>query len=246
MNRKTSKILLGVCLLAVSAASSCAHYAVFKDMKNLLFYISLDIVFLPLQILLVSIILDSLISSRERGERLEKLNMVIGVFFSEAGTELLTYFSDIDSGAEEIKSKLKVSAKWSANDFKTIGGQLCSYGYNLNPSNIDFAFLKSFMAEKKGFLLGLMENPNLLEHETFTELLLAAFHLAEELANRKDIKQMPKEDQEHIANDAKRVYSLLAREWLSYMEHLKNHYPYLFVSAMRKNPFNETASVEIA
>jgi len=40
----------------------------------------------------------------------------------------------------------------------------------------------------------------------------------------------------------KRVYLLLVDEWLAYMEHLKNFFPYLFSLAMRTNPFDRQAS----
>jgi voltage-gated potassium channel len=38
---------------------------------------------------------------------------------------------------------------------------------------------------------------------------------------------------------------LLVNEWVDYMRHLKNHYPFLFSLAMRTNPFDQTASVII-
>ena len=38
---------------------------------------------------------------------------------------------------------------------------------------------------------------------------------------------------------------LLVREWLSYMEHLKSDYPYLFSLAVRTNPFDPNASVQV-
>ena len=109
----------------------------------------------------------------------------------------------------------------------------------------DLAGLRSFIIERRVFLLGLLENPNLLEHEQFTELLWAVFHLAEELAHRKTISGLPENDYTHLAGDIKRAYGLLVREWLSYMKHLKANYPYLFSLAVRTNPFNPEASVEV-
>jgi hypothetical protein len=38
------------------------------------------------------------------------------------------------------------------------------------------------------------------------------------------------------------VYGLLVIEWLKYMQHLKQQYPYLFSLAMRTNPFDANAS----
>ncbi len=52
-------------------------------------------------------------------------------------------------------------------------------------------------------------------------------------------------DYQHLKVDAERVYNLLIFEWLEYMEHLMNNYPYLFSLAMRTNPFDPEATVEI-
>ena len=91
-------------------------------------------------------------------------------------------------------------------------------------------------------MVRLLENPVLLEHETFTELLRAVFHLTEELAHRENIKKSPISDREHLAGDIKRAYILLVSEWLDYMKHLKDNYPYLFSLAMRTNPFDQSAT----
>jgi len=94
-------------------------------------------------------------------------------------------------------------------------------------------------------LLRLLENPNLLEHEQFTELLWAAFHLADELSHRSSVRDLPETDCRHLSGDIKRTHALLVREWLSHMEHLKVDYPYLFSLAIRTNPFDPNASVEL-
>ena len=105
--------------------------------------------------------------------------------------------------------------------------------------------LKGFLKEKRPFLLGLLENPNLLEHESFTNLLWAVFHLTEELLHRKSLKDLPDADYKHLAGDISRGYNLLIIEWLYFMAHLKDKYPYLFSLAMRTNPFDAAASVEL-
>jgi hypothetical protein len=94
-------------------------------------------------------------------------------------------------------------------------------------------------------MIKLLENPILVEHETFSELLLSVFHVEEELSGRKDVLHLSKPDSDHIALDMKRAYRLLFFEWLYYMEHLKTQYPYLFSFAMRTNPFDPNATVEI-
>ena len=92
------------------------------------------------------------------------------------------------------------------------------------------------MHEKRGFLLRLLENPNLLAHEAFTELLLAVTHVAEELDYRERLGTLPRSDCAHLSGDIRRAYGLLIREWLRYMEHLKANYPYLFSLAIGSIP----------
>jgi hypothetical protein len=109
----------------------------------------------------------------------------------------------------------------------------------------DLTEIKHFLVGKRGFLLSLLENQNLLEHEAFTNLLWAVFHLTDELAHRKDLKAPPRSDYDHLSGDIKRAYQQLILQWLDYMKHLKEDYPYLFSLAIRTNPFDSNASVEV-
>ena len=52
---------------------------------------------------------------------------------------------------------------------------------------------KKYLMGKRRFLLALLENPNLLEHETFTDSLRAVFHLTEELEKEKILNIYPKQ-----------------------------------------------------
>jgi hypothetical protein len=94
-------------------------------------------------------------------------------------------------------------------------------------------------------MAGLLENPSLLEHESFTGLLRAVFHLMEELVNRADLEDLPESDLDHLALDIERAYSRLVIEWLDYMKYLKHNHPYLFSLAMRTNPFDTKSSAVI-
>ena len=88
----------------------------------------------------------------------------------------------------------------------------------------------------------MLENPVMLEHESFTGVLRATFHLTEELERRPDLNDLPASDLEHLAGDINRVYGLLVHQWLEYMAYMKRNYPSLFSLAMRTNPFDESAT----
>lgn len=191
---------------------------------------------------LVASMTEMLLNRRERNVRREKLNMVIGAFFSEVGSTLLVYFSDLDSRVEQIKCDLVVNGDWTAAQFQSVAERIRGYDYQVDAAHVDFERLRKILTQRREFMLRLLENPALMEHELFTDLMLAVFHLTEELMHRKKIAELPASDQAHLAGDVRRIYGLLVHQWLDYLYYLKINYPYLFSLAIRTNPFDEKAS----
>ena len=185
---------------------------------------------------------ETVLEKRERDMRLKKLNMLIGVFFSETGLFLLASLAAADPELEHVRSALTVKDEWTEKDFNAVAALLKGRGYTLDAAKADLEGLRAFLLGKRDFLVRLLENPTLHEHESFTELLRAVFHLAEEFSYRPDLSRTPPSDVTHLAGDAKRVYGLLVAQWLDYMRFLKGHYPYLFSLALRTNPFDKNAS----
>lgn len=233
---------LGVALVALSVAGYLIHYAIFRDAHHIFLYLIGDIAFVFLEVLLVTLILHELLNRHEKQMRLEKLNMVVGAFFSEIGSNLLKVFSDWDAGLGAKREQLHVTTLWTEEQFDSVAASMKNHTYSVEPSRVELAGLRSLLAAKIEFLLRLVENPNLLEHERFTNLLMSTFHLAEEMAARKKTSDCPESDVLHLAGDINRVYGQLARFWLEYMKYLKANYPYLFSLAVRMNPFDESAS----
>jgi len=185
---------------------------------------------------------EIMLNRRERKVRLEKLNMVMNLFFSEIGNRLLRYFVELDPQAASLRKDLVVTNDWSAADFLTVSQLLNSHKYNIDIEKVPQEELNTFFDGKVDLLLRLLENPALLERESFTETIRAVFHFRDELLLRQDISQLPESDKKHLAGDMKRAYRLLALQWLDYMRYLKDNYPYIFSLAMRINPFDLNAS----
>jgi hypothetical protein len=190
-------------------------------------------------------ITEIMLAKREMESRMKKLNMVIGVFYSEVGLGLLAPFSRYDPDFDRIRPDLIVNANWTDKDFLKANKGSLSHNYSVDMLRVDLPVVKGFLMEKREFLLRLLENPVLLEHQSFTDLLRAVFHVTEELAYRNAFIDMPKADSNHLAADIKRTYHLLVSEWIAYMKYLKNNYPFLFSLALRTNPFDKNASVVI-
>jgi hypothetical protein len=243
MNDKRDTLLIAVILITLTFALMTLHYLVFQDVHHLWIFFLGDLAFIPVEILIVTIVIERLLESRDRRQKMEKLNMVIGAFFSTMGTPLLTRFSRSDPKVDALHEELVVTEGWSDTDFLRVTNFIRSHECTIPPGSLDLQDLKEFLLFHEEFLLRLLENPMILEHESFAELTQALFHLTEELRSRPILTGLPETDLQHLSGDIRRTYSLLTLEWVAYMQHLKNLYPYLFSLAMRKNPFDTDASV---
>jgi len=239
------QVFLGVILVLLSAFFYFLHYFIFHDVHHIFIYLVGDIAFVFLEVLLVTLVLHQLLHRREKKLTLNKLNMVIGVFFSEAGVDLLRIFSGLDQNVARTQAKLSEIGEWSEKHFWKHCKNFRNHHYDINTQKGSLKMLKQLLQQKRPFLLNLLENPNLLEHDSFTDLLWAIFHLAEELIYRDNLDGLSDNDYRHLAGDIQRGYQLLIVEWLHYLKHLKLSYPYLFSLAVRTNPFNSQISVEI-
>lgn len=232
---------LTLVLVTLSASFYFIQIEVFHKTDDTLFYMLQDIAFVPIQVLLVTFFLNQLLTMREKRALLKKLNMLIGTFYIEAGTDLMKHISRFSSGMKQVRAKMHVMGKWTEKDFAAAAAFVKGSELGIDSRAADLGELEVFLAAKRNFLLSLLANPNLLEHDAFTDLLWAVFHLVEELSARKSFEGLPQSDYDHLSGDITRAFSGLLVEWLSYMKHLKEDYPYLFSLAVRMNPLDEHA-----
>ncbi len=236
-------IILVVSLLSLSAVIYIIQINIFHKQEDTFFYLLQDLAFVPMQILIVTLIVDRLLDRQAKKSLLQKLNMVIGVFFSEIGSDLIINFSGRTENFSGLSSELLVSSDWDDKKFNEKIKKLKEYPYIINLTTASLDELKNYLISKRGDLMNLLENPNLLEHETFTDLLWAVFHLTDELLHRTDFSILPESDLNHLKVDIVRAYRLIVVEWLAYMKHLKKDYPYLFSIAVRTNTFNPDSDI---
>lgn len=246
MNKLSWQVRLGLLLVVVSAILYSFHYLIFQDAHHIFIYLVGDIAFLPLEVFLVAIIMHGILSRHEKTAMLKKMNMVIGAFFSDVGSQLIGHVSAFDSKADELHASLQVGLDWSKKDYKEADRLVRLDGSGISADNADIKELAAFLSQKRSDILRLLENQNLLEHATFTDLLWAVNHLADELMARDSLDDLPMTDIAHLSGDLRRVYSALLIQWLKYLEHLQSDYPYLFSLAVRTNPFNPKATPVIS
>ncbi len=200
--------------------------------------------FLFLNVLMVTLVINGLLTMRTKKDRLEKLNIVISVFFSDTGSSLLALLIPADKNISTLSEMLTLK-KGQKPDVAGMLQAADAYLFSLDNDLIPFEILANFLRSRRDFFLRLLENPVMLENQTFTDLLQATFHLSDEISRRSDLGMLTTADSKHLAIDVSRVYQGLTLEWIRYMGYLYRTYPHLYSLALRTNPFDPNAKVEI-
>ena len=146
------RVYFGILLVAISALLYLVHYYEFGDLNHIELYGLGDLAFLPIEVLLVVLVVDWAISEQEKRSQITKLNMVIGIYFSEVGTALLKAFSSFDPNVERIRDELLVRGTWTTRDFAEASMRLKKHKYKLVYEKDDPKALQ-FLQNLRSFLI---------------------------------------------------------------------------------------------
>lgn len=228
MKKNTYYLIVSFILILLSLGMFVIHYLFFGQGLNTAYYSFMNLCFIPINSLVVTIILDKLIDYKSKKEREEKLNMLIGIFFTEIGVKLMCYIISADDKKYEYDFDIE--------DLKTMKSIVKTHNYSVNMDKIELNSIKNLLIDNNNLLINLVSNENLLQNEIFTNLIMATLHLKDEILffENNGINECGKK---HIENDVLRVYKSIIIQWISYLDYLQKFYPFLYSNAVRKNPF---------
>ena len=242
MWKKSTLIIIAAIFLGISAVLYLIEYLIFNDIHFLTITLVSALAYLPLEVFLVVVVIERLLVRREKQTLMQKLNMVVGGFFSEVGNDLIRNLHDYFVSDERSHRRFAIDSQWSHSDFCNAMAFAHDLKLESIPASSDLEVLREFLKRKRPFLLGLLQNPNLLEHDQFTDLLWATTHVDEELEIRTSMANLPENDLKHVSIDIERMFGHLMAQWLAYAEHLQLNYPYLFSLVSRTHPFQEKST----
>ncbi|NRT70440.1 hypothetical protein [Clostridium beijerinckii] len=232
MKNITHYLLVSFILILLSFIMFFIHYLVFGQLENTIYYSFMSLCFIPINILVVTLVFEKLVERRTKLERLSKLNMLVGLFFSDIGFTLLEIIVAGDANIQYLNLDF--------TDLKTSNNKLKSYEHIIVFEKINYPRLEKLVLESRDILSNLISNENILEHETFADLLMSLMHLRDEIIFLQ-YKTLTDDDSPHIKGDICRVYKALTSQWINYLSHLKKFYPYQYNGAIKFNPFTVTS-----
>ena len=118
--QKKEFLMIGIGLIGLSLFLHYVHYLIFQDLHHTLIFLFADIAFIPMEVFFTTLVIDKLLEKREKEHLRDKLSMLIGVFFSELGTDILNTFVYADDNTEIIAKEALVTKEWNKNEFKNL------------------------------------------------------------------------------------------------------------------------------
>ena len=106
--QKKEFLMIGIGLIGLSLVLHYVHYLIFQDLHHTLIFLFADIAFIPMEVFFTTLVIDKLLEKREKEHLRDKLSMLIGVFFSELGTDILNTFVYADDNTEIIAKEALV------------------------------------------------------------------------------------------------------------------------------------------
>ncbi|MDD5960046.1 MAG: hypothetical protein ACI4RQ_03130 [Methanobrevibacter wolinii] len=250
MRKLKWEVKFGIILIILIFIIYGIDYIIFGDFHDIFHYVMLHLGFIPIDILIVTLVIDKVMDNHEQKTLQEKIDILMGSFFSGIGNGLISMFY-YANGEVNITKELKSIETWKEKDYENVLNELdenpISFNFKLSSEDRTkfFIELKEYLNERRPYLFDLIENPTLHQTDNFSELLLAMMHLTDELSYRKTFENLPESDYTHLSYDISRVYSKLIYEWIRYLEYTYKNYPYMLKLAVRINPFNENASIYV-
>ena len=229
--QKKEFLMIGIGLIGLSLVLHYVHYLIFQDLHHTLIFLFADIAFIPMEVFFTTLVIDKLLEKREKEHLRDKLSMLIGVFFSELGTDILNTFVYADDNTEIIAKEALVTKEWNKNEFKNLEKLVDEYEYDIDIKKVDLIALEKKLNAQKDLVINLITNPMLIEHEEFSDMLMSILHLREELSSRCS-HELEDYEIQHLAKDINIAYKYLTFEWIQYMKQLKSNYPQLFLKAL--------------
>ena len=115
-NERSWKIRFAIIMFVLAVVIFLARYLIFGDGEEIIAYLWKHIGFIPIDILIVAFLLEGIMGKKEHEAILEKIDMLMGTFFSEIGNDLLAELSKVNKNKINTEN-LKDIRNWEEKDF---------------------------------------------------------------------------------------------------------------------------------
>ena len=251
MVKLTWKLKLGIILIIISISIYTITFLLFHNLNEMFFHFLLEFGVIPIDLLIITLIFEDELELKKSEHRTEKLDMLMGTFYSQVGNQLMETIYKQNNMQNNICDNLNQIVNWNENDFqKNIelflnNPPIFKTKFNSQKDLDNFLTgLKIILSKNRLFVADLINNPSLFQKEDFSDMLLNILHLDEEL-NRKRLITLTEEDYKHLMDNISRTYNKIIIQWIKYVNFTYKNYPYMKELIFRTNPFDKDCTIYV-
>jgi len=222
------KIAIAVGLIAFSGVLYSIDYYFLGDIDTIKKYVVHHVAFLPIHALVLGIIIEEMLTWRERRNQRRKLNLFLGMFFRQMGVDFYVTMVEMVANRDALEEEIVVERDWNARRFRQARQKVRRYALEMDADPEKLFQVFRILREREQDIVDMTRNPNLWDFEDFYRTLVALFHLIEESRFHGQEKQLSQGVREHLARDVGRSLRWLLVLWLQYLEFLRGDHPVLF------------------
>jgi len=225
-------IFFGVLLLTTSATVYLFHYMIFRDAHHIFLYLIGDIGFVPLEVILITMVFHKFLLRKEKHVKFEKLNAVVGVFFTRVGNDLIQFLSQYDLQYEETKKFIDVHNDWTTSDFDKKIKEFRTYKANIDTDQIPLSVLQRIIKKEESLILQVFGNTDMLDSYSLAYLFHTMFHLIDNLDHS---TKNGRTSLHKLDINVEKLYTFLIYRWLHYTKHISEFYPHHYPTLVNKH-----------
>ncbi len=220
-------------LTVVSVIIYVLQIMIFHDSQTTAFYIFQDLAFLPLSIAIATVVVGEIYSRKEKADRLERTKMITSTFFTNVGARLMMQMLSAAQNQQLVRQIMFADAT-SETDYQELCNRIHGEQIKLDMSADLYDGVRTVLEEQSTALLILGNNPVLLEHESFTDMLWGLYHLRDEFRLRGSYENLSQTDRDHLEEDFERVFKLMLINRESNVHFLAETFPNYYNAARKQ------------
>ncbi len=219
-------LLISICLYGI-------QIMIFRDPATTEFYLLQDLAFMPITIIIATIVVGEILNEKEKRERESNTRMLTSTFYTQVGASFMNMLIQASENEVEIRNILQKQVN-TEKEIKQMQEEVKQLNCQIHLTEDIYREVTHIVSENRMAILVLSSNPMILEQRSFTNLLWGMFHLEDEFRIRGAYHQLSQEDKAHIAEDLEKVLQLLLLNSIPNAKYLKDTYPHLYKTAQVK------------
>ncbi|MPM98846.1 hypothetical protein SDC9_146036 [bioreactor metagenome] len=138
INQHKEYVIMIIFLTALSAITYYVQYLLFHQTENTVFYLLQDLAFVPIQVGMVTLIINRFLNEMDNRKKIKKINVIISTFFIEIGVPIISTISKFNGNNDILFEKISIK-EMSSKEYNKLIKEVKEFKFDIyaEPSKLD-------------------------------------------------------------------------------------------------------------